>query len=136
MTAASSPAPTRLRPMIRTWWHACGWRIVCRCCWRARGGEAGVVAAAVAALRERINGQKIFAAIGPSIGPANFEVGMEVVEEFRRLFGSAAPAQIKCGGKAHVDLRAGIAMQLRACRIDADHITRTDHCTFRDADEF
>ena len=102
-----------------------------------RGVVAGVVPAAVAALRQKIGREgEIIAAIGPSIGPANFEVGMDVVEEFRKVFGTHAPAQLKCGGKAHVDLRSGIALQLRACGVDADHIDSTDRCTFRDADEF
>lgn len=102
-----------------------------------RGVVAGVVPASVKALRERIgDATEIFAAIGPSIGPANFEVGIDVVEEFRRVFAADAPAQIKCGGKGHVDLRAGIAIQLRACGVNGDHIDSTDRCTFRDADEF
>jgi len=102
-----------------------------------RGVVAGVAPAAVAALNERLGrGSEIFAAIGPSIGPGHFEVGIEVVEEFRRVLGTAAPAQLKCGGKAHVDLRAAIAMQLRESGVDAGHIDSTDRCTFRDEDEF
>jgi YfiH family protein len=102
-----------------------------------RGVVAGVVAAAVNAFGDRI-GQKgeILAAIGPSIGAGNFEVGIEVVEEFRRVFGADAPAQLKCGGKAHVDLRAAIGLQLRGCGVAADHIDGTDRCTFRDEEEF
>src|SRR6266568_266030 len=76
----------------------------------------------------------IFAAIGPSIGAGNFEVGIEVLEEFRRVFGSDAPAQLKCGGKAHVDLREAIVLQLRGCGFQLDQIDTTDRCTFRDAD--
>ncbi|HEV8291261.1 MAG TPA: peptidoglycan editing factor PgeF, partial [Tepidisphaeraceae bacterium] len=102
-----------------------------------RGVVAGVVSAAIAALRRRIQpGREILAAIGPSIGAGNFEVGMEVVEEFRRVFGTDAPAQLRCGGKAHVDLRAAIGLQLHKCGVDADHIDSTDRCTFRDKDEF
>lgn len=101
-----------------------------------RGVVAGVVSAAVATLRKRIGSQNIVAAIGPSIGPGHFEVGMDVVEEFRRVFGPSAPAQLKCGGKAHVDLRAGISLQLGACGVDPDHVESTDRCTSRDGDEF
>jgi YfiH family protein len=102
-----------------------------------RGVVAGVVSTAVRALEKRILGDsRIFAAIGPSIGAANFEVGLEVVEEFRRVFGTDAPAQLKCGGKAHVDLRRAIGQQLHAGGVDADHIDTTDRCTFRDQDEF
>jgi len=63
-------------------------------------------------------------------------VGLEVVEEFRRVLGADAPAQLRYGGKAHVDLRRAIAQQLHAGGLDADHIDTTDHCTFRDQDEF
>src|SRR2546421_803923 len=74
-----------------------------------RGVVAGVIPAAVKAMQSRIRGEgEIFTAIGPAIGAGNFEVGMEVLEEFRRVFGSHAPGQLKCGGKAHVDLRAAI----------------------------
>ena len=102
-----------------------------------RGVVAGVVPAAVAAIQSRMQRKcEIFAAIGPSIGAANFEVGIEVVEEFRRVLGAEAPAQCKCGGKAYVDLREAIWRQLRSCRVDSDHIDTTDRCTFRDRDEF
>lgn len=102
-----------------------------------RGVVAGLVPAALRALRQRAGERsKIFAAIGPSIGPAHFEVGLEVIDEFRRVFGPAAPAQIRCGGKAHIDLRAGIAMQLSDCGVEGNHIDSTDRCTFADGDEF
>jgi copper oxidase (laccase) domain-containing protein len=94
------------------------------------------VPAAVKALANRIGEGRIVAAIGPSIGAGNFQVGIEVLEEFRRVFGADAPAQLKCGGKAQVDLRAAIALQLRGCGVDADHIDGTDRCTFRDEEEF
>jgi len=102
-----------------------------------RGVVAGVVPAAVKEIRNRDGeGGEMFAAIGPSIGAGNFEVGIEVVEEFRRVFGTDAPAQMQCGGKGHVDLRMSIELQLRASGVDGDHIDGTDRCTFRDADDF
>jgi len=100
-----------------------------------RGVVAGVVPRAVEAMRKRGEGD-ILAAIGPSIGAGNFEVGIEVVEEFRRVFGADAPAQLKCGGRAHVDLREAIVLQLRGCGFELGQIDTSDRCTFRDADEF
>src|SRR4051812_20451979 len=48
-----------------------------------RGVVAGVVPEAVRAIQSRMRDAKeIFAAIGPSIGPGHFEVGIEVLEEF------------------------------------------------------
>jgi YfiH family protein len=102
-----------------------------------RGVVAGVVSAAVKQIQNRTGRHGgIFAAVGPSIGAGNFDVGIEVVEEFRRVFGADAPAQMKCGGKGHVDLRISIELQLRGCGVDGDHIDGTDRCTFRDGDEF
>ncbi len=101
-----------------------------------RGVVAGVVPAAVAAIKNRASRSDIIAAIGPCIGVENFEVGDEVVGEFRRALGEGAPVSAMTGAKAHVDLRAAIWHQLRACGVSSDRIDSTDRCTFRDRDEF
>jgi len=102
-----------------------------------RGVVAGVVPKAVKAMQSRMRGEgEIFAAIGPAIGVGNFEVGIEVLEEFRRVFGAHAPAQVNCGRKAHVDLREAVVLQLGRCGVGSDQIDTSDRCTFRDREEF
>ena len=100
-----------------------------------RGVIAGVVPAAVSRLRSREPTDNL-AAIGPSISFDAFEVGPEVIEQFRRQFGAEAPIKVRDDGKGHVDLRAAIAIQLRGLGITSDRIDVTDRCTSRDRDEF
>jgi YfiH family protein len=99
-----------------------------------RGAVLGVVRAAVAALRERGAG-KLIAAIGPCISKDAFEVGPEVVGEFRRAFGAAPVHPHPTDpGKGMIDLRAALAQQLRGAGIE--EIDVDDHCTVRDAGLF
>ena len=107
-----------------------------------RGVIAGVVPAAVDELR-RIHsesaeegGARLLAAVGPGIGFDAFEVGPEVLDEFRRVFGPEAPVRKKGDGKGRVDLREAIQRQLRKAGVEENAIDVTDRCTFRDAGEF
>jgi YfiH family protein len=98
-----------------------------------RGIVAGVV---TAALSEMGGGDDVVAAIGPCIGCDAFEVGPEVVEEFGRVFGGEAPVRRKGNGKATVDLREAVRMQLVRAGVEPDRIDTTDRCTFEHRDEF
>lgn len=86
----------------------------------------------------RMSGAKLIAAVGPCIGGCAFEVGPEVVEQFRQLFGADAPVEMKkdVEGKGLLDLRRAIELQLLGCGVGEDRIDLTDRCTHRDADEF
>jgi YfiH family protein len=99
-----------------------------------RGVIAGVVPAAIAELRRATAVGDLIAAIGPCIGVEAFEVGPEVVADFDRVFGSAAPVRRRDDGKGHVDLKAAIFRQLRDARVR--RVDTSDRCTVRDADEF
>ena len=102
-------------------------------------GWRGVIAAIVPKAAEMLNeGQtrNVIAAIGPCISMDAFEVGPEVLGEFRRVFGDLAPATSASNGKGHVDLRAAVRMQLLRAGIVEQNIDTTDRCTARDADEF
>ena len=117
-----------------------------------RGVAAGVVVRAAEAVRavaaERAknaadrradDGVELFAAIGPSIGFDAFEVGPEVAATFEERFGGDAATLIKPAkepGKALIDLRAALRIQLIGVGVAEDAIDATDRCTFRDADEF
>jgi YfiH family protein len=102
-----------------------------------RGVIAGIV---TAALRELLNpdGQAatVLAAIGPCIGYDAFEVGPEVLEEFRNHFGKHAPLRTVEGGKGFVDLRAAIRLQLLMAGVADERIDKTDRCTYRDREQF
>lgn len=101
-------------------------------------GWRGVVAAvAPAALRQMARDPaRCVAAVGPCIGFESFEVGGEVLEEFRRAFGPEAPLRRRDDGKGHVDLREAVRRQLVAAGIPDARIDVTDRCTARDAGEF
>lgn len=113
-------------------------------------GWRGVVSAVVVkalrelcGLAERSGGHHVgtglvAAAIGPCIGPENFQVGPEVAEAFGRAFGSDAaafvhpdPAQ---GGKFLVDLQSAIRHQLQTAGVG--EVDTIELCTFERADLF
>jgi YfiH family protein len=99
-----------------------------------RGVIAGVVAAALAKMG--CDADDVVAAIGPCIGPDAFEVGPEVLDEFTRAFGDAAPVRRRDGGKGTVDLREAVRLQLVDAGVGAARIDVSDRCSYRDADEF
>ena len=76
-------------------------------------------------------GAELLAAIGPCISAAHFEVGLEVIAQFRTRFDDSVIRD-----DTHVDLPRAAYLQLVAAGISRDHIDVTDRCTFRDADEF
>lgn len=101
-----------------------------------RGIVGGVVEAGVRSLRLKSGDQAIVAAIGPCIGVGAFEVGGEVIEQFRGIFGEAAPIRTGSGGKGHVDLREAVRMQLVEAGLGVEMVETSDRCTSRDAEEF
>jgi YfiH family protein len=102
-----------------------------------RGVIGGVVSAALRELLESDERAKhLLAAVGPCISFDAFEVGAEVIAEFRRKFGNDAPLRTVESGKGFVDLRAAVRLQLLGAGIPDDQIDQTDLCTFRDAQEF
>lgn len=98
-----------------------------------RGVVAGIVPSAIHLLLDRHTAPAdILIAIGPCIGPDHFEVGEEVVDQFRPNF----PADIihrPPGKKPHIDLPRALLHQCLSLQIPASNIDTTDHCTYRDA---
>ncbi len=104
-----------------------------------RGVVGGVVPAALRELAGDHPGESFLAAIGPCIGYEAFEVGAEVLAEFRRVFGPQAPCRPCPLGridKGYVDLREAIRLQLIQSGVRAESIDLTDRCTYRDGGEF
>jgi len=98
---------------------------------------AGVLPAAVRRLAE-ISAEPVMtmvAAIGPCIGFDMFEVGIEVLQAFVKIFGDRAPIR-RSADKGYVDLKEAVRRQLIECGLAAANIDGTDRCTFRDRDEF
>lgn len=124
-----------------------------------RGVVAGVLLNAVRVMKSE-GARDITAAIGPCIGPEFFEVGPEVLDEFVRAFGHERVGELPGGwrlgdridapldpleeparpivawrrsdGKAQVDLRAALGIQLRATGVERDQIEHVGGCTVRD----
>lgn len=75
-------------------------------------------------------------ALGPSIGACCFEVGPEVVAEFREAFGDV-PGMIVAGPKKeHIDLRIANRTVLERAGVDPAHIDDRPPCTRCEADRF
>jgi YfiH family protein len=110
----------------------------------AHAGWRGVIAQvvpnaidAMQAIRPTLEPTDILAAIGPSIGAENFEVGPEVLAEFERDFPAPPIRPYTDGsGKGTVDLRGALRQQLISLGVPADHVDTTDRCTVRDKGEF
>jgi hypothetical protein len=81
---------------------------------------------------------KIQAAIGPSISPAHYRVGPEVIEQFGSLFGDTqgiiGPRDAEGGGK--LDNAAAVRRQLVEAGVSPDAIWMSDACTFADDNLF
>lgn len=81
---------------------------------------------------------KIQAAIGPSISPAHYRVGPEVIEQFGYLFGDTqgiiGPRDAEGGGK--LDNAGAVRRQLIEAGVLPDAIWMSDACTFADDNLF
>ena len=85
------------------------------------GTLRGVVGAAVEGMRSHYGStpKDIVAGIGPSIGVDHYEVGAEVVAQFREKFGTEADQMLQTrNGSAYLDLWASNSMQLQKAGVD------------------
>lgn len=105
-----------------------------------KGFVAGVLSHAVHALRERTTASgRLVCAIGPSIGPCCFEVGLDVARTIDAAAGISL-VERTAGDRAYVDLRRGIRAELArlASEPGAGPIAMEDvpGCTRCDAERF
>lgn len=95
-----------------------------------RGLVGGVLPRTIERMRAMGAGEMV-AAVGPCIGPDAFEVGEDVAQEFRRVFGSEnrllRPGQNP--GKYWADLQGGLTEQLGPCGVRFEVLPG---CTVRD----
>lgn len=97
-----------------------------------RGTVQGIAGETLAAMIRDFGGQtqEVVAAIGPSIGKCCFEVGPEVVEQFRPWFPALG------SGQELIDLRAVLRRQLQEAGVREDHISMSEDCTRCSAEDF
>ncbi len=102
-----------------------------------RGTVGGVAANVIARMTELgATPENIRVALGPSIGPCCFEVGPEVVEQFRDAFGDV-PGMVVAGPKKdHIDLRVASRAVLERAGVLPAHIDDTPPCTRCEAERF
>lgn len=102
-----------------------------------RGTVHGIAKNVVARMVELgANPDRIRAALGPSIGPCCFEVGPEVVDEFRAAFGDVPGMVVRGPNKDHIDLRIASRAVLERAGVRPENIDTDPPCTRCEADRF
>jgi polyphenol oxidase len=102
-----------------------------------RGLAAGIIQAAARAVRARLGdpGARLFAYLGPAIGPDHFEVGSDVLQAMTLGLRGSAAAFVPAGvGKYRADLFALGRMALAEESVDA--VFGGGDCTYCDAKRF
>ncbi len=101
-----------------------------------RGALGGVLEATIEAM-EALGAERrrIVAALGPTISAGAYEVGPEFRERFvDRDAGTDRFFITADGGELHFDLPGYIERRLTSAMLA--HVTRLDHCTYREEEEF
>jgi YfiH family protein len=100
-----------------------------------RGTVHGIAANVVARMVELgARAEHIRVALGPSIGPCCFEVGPEVVAEFRAAFGDVPGMVVAGPHKDHIDLR--VASRSVLARAGVTQLDDRPPCTRCEGDRF
>lgn len=103
--------------------------------WRGTvGGIARNVVARMVELGARAD--RVRVALGPSIGPCCFEVGPEVVAQFRAELGDVPGLVVAGPRKDHVDLRVATRALLERAGVRAEHIDDRPPCTRCEGERF
>ena len=102
-----------------------------------RGTVAGVAANVVARMVERgARPEHVRVALGPSIGACCFEVGPEVVAEFRAALGELPGLVVAGPRKDHLDLRVATRALLERAGVRPETIDDRPPCTKCESDRF
>lgn len=114
---------------------------VARVCGAAHAGWRGTVAGVARNVIGRMHelGAKpehVRVALGPSIGPCCFEVGPEVVAEFRAALGEVPGLVVAGPQKDHLDLRVATRAILERAGVRPENIDDRPPCTKCEGDRF
>lgn len=105
-----------------------------------RGTVAGIAGRTVAAMAGHFGSRpaELWAFVGPSIGPEDFEVGPEVAAAFRAAFGRRARRLLRAGrgDRSYVDLWEANVAQLREAGLARERIALSGISTARATDRF
>ena len=102
-----------------------------------RGTVAGVATNVVDRMRELgAKPEHLRVALGPSIGPCCFEVGPEVVAEFRAALGDLPGLVVRGPHKDHLDLRIATRAILERAGVKPENIDDRPPCTKCESDRF
>lgn len=112
-----------------------------RVCGAAHAGWRGTVAGVARNVLSRMaelgaKPERVRVALGPSIGPCCFEVGPEVVAEFRAAFGELPGLVVQGPRKDHLDLRVATRALLERADVRPENIDDRPPCTRCDGDRF
>ena len=114
---------------------------VARVAGAAHAGWRGTVAGVAHRVIERMaelgsKPEDVRVALGPSIGACCFEVGPEVVAEFRAALGELPGLVVPGPSKDHIDLRVASRAILERAGVRAEHIDDRPPCTRCEGDRF
>jgi polyphenol oxidase len=103
-----------------------------------RGTAAGIISAAIDALRETYGTkpEQLIAGIGPGIGSCCYEVGNEVCDAFGDRDSGSFLSPAPGSGAPHLDLKRAIFFDLLRCGVNPDTVDVADACTFCREDLF
>ena len=102
-----------------------------------RGTVAGIATNVLGRMQELgSQPENVRVALGPSIGPCCFEVGPEVVDEFRAELGDVPGLVVKGPRKDHLDLRVAMRTILERAGVKPETIDDRPPCTKCESDRF
>lgn len=102
-----------------------------------RGTVAGIATNVIARMVELgARPERIRVALGPSIGACCFEVGREVVDEFRAVLGDLPGLVVEGPNKNHIDLRVATRTFLEGAGVMPENIDDRPPCTKCEGDRF